>query len=127
MTRDAFERIVEQALALVPERYRLRLDNVAIVVEDEPPQPGLLGLYEGRPLTERSVSEGFRLPDKISIYRGPHLRAARNREHLREMVSETLWHEIGHYFGMDEPAVERAERMRLRARHERLRRRRLGR
>jgi predicted Zn-dependent protease with MMP-like domain len=103
------------------------MHNIAIVVEDEPPQPGLLGLYQGRPLTERSVSEGFQLPDKISIYRGPHLRAARDRNHLREMVYETVWHEIGHYFGMDEPAVQRAEIMRLRARHERLRRRRLRR
>lgn len=126
-SRDPFELLVEQAIALVPARYRERMHNVAIVVEDEPPRPGLLGLYEGRPLTERSVSEGFSFPDKISIYRGPHLRAARNREHLRAMVHETVWHEIGHYFGMDEPAVQRAEIMRLRARQERLRRRRFQR
>jgi predicted Zn-dependent protease with MMP-like domain len=106
--------MVETALAQVPAVYRRRMTNVIITVEDEPPQPGLLGLYEGRPLPERSVSEGFTLPDKISIYRGPHLRMARDRDHLRRIVSETLWHEIGHYFGMDERQVEQAQRRRSR-------------
>jgi predicted Zn-dependent protease with MMP-like domain len=117
MTRAAFERMVEDALAQVPAAFRMRMRNIILTVEDEPPQPGLLGLYEGRPLAERSVnSEGFALPDKISIYRGPHLRMARDREHLRRIVSETLWHEIGHYFGMDEQQVLRAQRRRTRAR-----------
>lgn len=117
MTRAAFERMVEDALAQVPAAFRMRMRNIILTVEDEPPQPGLLGLYEGRPLAERSVnSEGFTLPDKISIYRGPHLRMARDREHLRRIVSETLWHEIGHYFGMDEQQVLRAQRRRTRAR-----------
>jgi predicted Zn-dependent protease with MMP-like domain len=107
-----FERMVENALAQVPVHFRRRMNNVVIMVEDEPAQPGLLGLYEGRPLGERSVSEGFALPDKISIYRGPHLRMARDRDHLRRIVAETLWHEIGHYFGMDERQVERAQRRR---------------
>ena len=124
MNRAEFEKLVEQALEQVPARFRQEMHNVAIVVEEEPPQPGLLGLYEGRPLTERGVSEGFMLPDKISIYRGPHMRAARNRAHLQAMVYETVWHEIGHYFGMDEPAVLRAERTRLKAKHSRLRHRR---
>lgn len=108
--------MVEDALAQVPVAYRRQMRNIILTVEDEPPQPGLLGLYEGRPLAERSViSEGITLPDKISIYRGPHLRMARDRDHLRRIVSETLWHEIGHYFGMDEQQVLRAQRQRTRA------------
>ena len=120
VTRAAFERMVEDALAQVPVAYRRQMRNIILTVEDEPPQPGLLGLYEGRPLAGRSViSEGITLPDKISIYRGPHLRRARDREHLRRIVSETLWHEIGHYFGMDEQQVLRAQRQRTRARSRR--------
>jgi predicted Zn-dependent protease with MMP-like domain len=88
------------------------MDNVVLVVEREPPRPGLLGLYHGRPLTERSVGEGFGLPDQITIYQGPHERAARNKADLEEMVYETVWHEIAHYFGMDEGEVRRAERRR---------------
>jgi predicted Zn-dependent protease with MMP-like domain len=88
------------------------MNNVAIVVEPEPPRPGLLGLYQGRPLASRSVFEGFALPDKITIYQGPHERLARTEEQLAQMVADTLWHEIAHHFGMDEPMVRRAERER---------------
>jgi predicted Zn-dependent protease with MMP-like domain len=116
INHDWFERMVEQALAEVPAAYRRRMTNVVMTVEDEPPRPGLLGLYEGRPLTDRSVSEGFTLPDKITVYRGPHLRMARDRDHLRRIVSETVWHEIGHYFGMNERQVEAAQRRRTRRR-----------
>ncbi len=107
-----FDELVEQAFRRIPSRFRKRLDNVVMVVEREPPRPGLLGLYHGLPLTERSVSGSFRLPDQITIYQGPHERAARDRTHLEEMVYETVWHEIAHYFGMDEGEVRRAERRR---------------
>ncbi|MGH9655478.1 MAG: metallopeptidase family protein, partial [Bryobacteraceae bacterium] len=99
------------------------MNNVAIVVEDEPapaqlrargvaPGSTLLGLYEGRPLTQRSVFEGFHLPDRITIFQRPHERIARSREHLERLVEETLWHEIAHHFGMDEREVRAAERLR---------------
>lgn len=101
-------------MVIVPARFRARLKNVLFVVEAEPPRPGLLGLYEGRPLTERSVSEGFRLPDKITIYQGPHERSARSLEELKKLVAETIWHEVAHYFGLDERQVRRAERLRER-------------
>jgi len=79
-------------------------------VEPEPPHPGLLGLYQGRPLTHRSVWESFAMPDRITIYQGPHERLARgNIERLEQMVADTVWHEIAHYFGMDEARVRRAE------------------
>jgi predicted Zn-dependent protease with MMP-like domain len=110
LTSSEFDRVVERALALIPRQFRRRVKNVAIVVEPEPPRPGLLGLYRGRPLTHRSVFESFAMPDQITIYQGPHERLARgNMERLEQMVADTVWHEIAHYFGMDEARVRRAE------------------
>ena len=111
-----FEQLVEQALAELPLAYRRRLRNVVIVVEDEPPRPGLLGLYEGRPMTVRSFFTPVSMPDRITIYQGPHERAARTPNELQNMVSETVWHEIGHYFGMNERQARSAERRRAAAR-----------
>jgi len=113
MEAREFEHLVEKGLRAIPARFRRRMDNVAIVVEQEGP-PGLLGLYHGRPLTRRSVSDGFVMPDRISIYQGPHERAARGRAHLERLVAETVWHEVAHYFGMDEREVRRAEHARRR-------------
>jgi predicted Zn-dependent protease with MMP-like domain len=118
-----FDQIVEQAFRRVPARFRRRMQNVAVVVEDEPSlaqlQRGrvqsattLLGLYEGRPLAYRSVWDGFGLPDQITIFQGPHERMARNREDLERLVEQTLWHEIAHHFGMNEREVQAAERLR---------------
>lgn len=111
-----FDSLVERALAAIPGRYRRRLDNVTFVVEPEPPRPGLLGLYRGRPLPHRSVHDQFHLPDQITIYQGPHERSARNLKDLEELVKETVWHEIAHYFGLNEAEVQRAERRRARLR-----------
>jgi predicted Zn-dependent protease with MMP-like domain len=112
VTSREFDELVEVAVRKIPARFRRRLDNVAIVVEREPPQAGLLGLYEGRPLTRRSVGDAFAMPDKITIYQGPHERMARDRIQLAKLVEETVWHEVAHYFGMDEGQVRRAERRR---------------
>ena len=109
---EQIDKLVARALRRIPARFRKRLENIVIVVEREPPRPGLLGLYQGRPLTERSVSEGFRMPDQITIYQGPHERMARSETHLEQEVADTVWHEIAHYFGMDEARVRRAERRR---------------
>ncbi|HPQ15325.1 MAG TPA: metallopeptidase family protein, partial [Bryobacteraceae bacterium] len=79
MSPAEFDRLVEKALRAIPPRFRRRLKNVAFIVEPEPPSPNLLGLYQGRPLPYRSVSDGFTLPDRITIYQGPHERLARNR------------------------------------------------
>ena len=109
---DEFDAIVENGLRLIPKRFRRAMRNVAIVVEQEPPRPGLLGLYQGRPLANRSVFESFAMPDKITIYQGPHERLSRTRAELEQMVADTVWHEIAHHFGMDEYRVRRAERRR---------------
>ena len=110
MSPGEFDELVEKALATIPARFRKLLSNVVIVVEREPANPELLGLHESNPP----------LPDKITIYQGPPERSARNRDELFRLVQETVIHEIGHYFGMDELRVQRMER----ARRKRLRKRR---
>jgi predicted Zn-dependent protease with MMP-like domain len=123
MNVDEFDRLVEAAYARIPARFRRRMKNIALLVEREPsPQQlargrvprgsTLLGLYEGRPLTERSVFDSFTMPDRITIFQGPHERMARSPEHLARMVEDTVWHEVAHYFGMDEGLVRAAERRR---------------
>jgi predicted Zn-dependent protease with MMP-like domain len=123
MRTSDFDQIVERALRNIPARFRSRMNNVAVIVENEPAatllkargiSPGgtLLGLYEGRPLAHRSVFEAFPLPDRITVFQGPHERLARNREDLERLVEQTLWHEIAHHFGMNEREVRAAERLR---------------
>lgn len=120
MTSRDFDQLVEECMAVVPRRFRAQLNNLVFVVEQEPPRPGLLGLYEGRPLIHRSVAEPYAMPDRITIYQGPHERSARSDAELRDLVRETIWHEVAHYFGMDERQVLQAERRR-RQRLDRLR------
>ncbi|MDX1981176.1 MAG: metallopeptidase family protein [Bryobacteraceae bacterium] len=109
MKSNEFDALVEKGIARIPARFRRRLKNIVFVVEKEPPRPGLLGLYQGRPLPLRSVSEPFAMPDMITIYQGPHERLAHDDDHLRKLVEETVWHEVAHYFGMNEAQVRRAE------------------
>jgi predicted Zn-dependent protease with MMP-like domain len=120
MTSREFDQLVEECMAVVPRKFREQLSNLVFVVEQEPPRPGLLGLYEGRPLIHRSVAEPYSMPDRITIYQGPHERSVRSDAELRDLVRETIWHEVAHYFGMDERQVLLAERRR-RQRLDRLR------
>ena len=120
MQRDAFERLVAEALASIPRRFKNAMQNIAIVVEDEPsaslldemeiePPDTLLGLYQGTPLTERSWGHGNTLPDRVLIFQGPHERDADDEDDLVVAIGETLIHEIGHYFGMSEEQIEEIE------------------
>lgn len=109
---DEFVRIVEKALDSIPKRFSNDLDNVVFVVEKEPSFTArssdgryreTLGLYSGTSLPKRSDGYGFaNIPDKITVFRGPHQRIASSKEELEENVRRTVVHEIGHYFGMDE-------------------------
>lgn len=120
MTRDRFERLVEEALRDIPRRFRDAMANVALIVEDEPPphvledmdmdpDDELFGLYEGTPLPERTSTYGNTLPDRISIYQIPIEEACDNDEEIRICVAETVIHEFGHYFGMSEEEIEEIE------------------
>jgi predicted Zn-dependent protease with MMP-like domain len=123
MESAEFDRLVNDAYERIPPRFRKRLKNLAMIVEAEPSPAQLargrvshgstlLGLYEGRPLTVRSVFDTFAMPDRITIFQGPHERLARDPAHLAKLVEETVWHEVAHYFGMNELQVRAAERRR---------------
>jgi predicted Zn-dependent protease with MMP-like domain len=118
--QDAFEKLVAEALATIPRRFKAAMQNVVIVVEDEPsaallremdiePPDTLLGLYQGTPLTERGWGYGNTLPDRVLIFQGPHERSAADPDDLVISIGETLIHEIGHYFGMSEDEIEAIE------------------
>jgi len=113
MDRETFNELVLDAFDALPERFRERLQNVEIVVEDWPDpetmrlagvrnRVGLLGFYHGIPLPERTQGYNMVAPDKISIYRQPILMQSRNLREVRESVSRVLHHEIAHYFGIDD-------------------------
>ena len=110
--RAAFERLVEEALDGLPEHFAELLENVAVVVEEEPdpevlrdlgmePDEELLGLYLGVPITARD-SRYQELPDRVAIYRGPVLRCCGSRREVVREVRDTVVHELGHYFGLED-------------------------
>ena len=106
---SSFEEIVDRAVESLPPQIREWMENVEIVVEDEPPygRP-LLGLYRGVPLTRRTSWYSFALPDKISIYRGPLERICNGDPRcLESRVRHVVLHEIAHHFGIsDERLIE---------------------
>jgi len=104
LTREEFERLVSEALDGIPPELTQLMKNVAVFVEDEPPEedPTLLGLYEGVPLTERGEWYGGVLPDRITIYRLPTLRVCDTPDDVVDEVNVTVVHEIAHHFGIDD-------------------------
>ena len=109
---EEFEQLVARALDGLPEDFAEMLENVAVVVEEEPdpddleelgmePDEELFGLYQGVPVPERSGAYSA-LPDRIAIYRGPILRCCRDRREVIREVRDTVVHELGHHFGLDE-------------------------
>jgi predicted Zn-dependent protease with MMP-like domain len=120
VTRPQFESLVRDALAAIPRDFRERFQNLEVVVEDRPepgliaemglgPEETLFGLYQGTPLTERGWSHGNDLPDRIVIYQRSLEEAFDDEEELFDEVCLTLIHEAGHYFGLDEDAIEAIE------------------
>lgn len=107
MERDAFEKLVIEELDELPDEMFEGLENLIFVVEDRPEDGSLdlLGLYEGIALTERGQYGFGELPDRIIVYREPHLAVCETEEELRDEVHTTLVHEIAHYYGIDEERV----------------------
>ena len=110
ISRSEFEHIVEEALDSLPKRFADLIENVAIVIEDEPRDEDredldddeeLLGIYRGVPLTERSRDDPV-LPDEIALFYGPVGRIARSRKEAIAEVRDTVVHELGHYFGLED-------------------------
>ncbi len=104
MDADAFENLVADELEALPAEMTAGLDNVIFVVEDLPEDGSLdlFGLYDGLALTERDRYGLGELPDRIIIYRRPHLEACDDLDALRDEVHTTLVHEIAHFYGIDD-------------------------
>lgn len=116
--RRLFEGFVKEAIDSLPEEMKNELENVAVLIEDEPREDweeemgeggDLLGLYQGVSKKDRGFWYGNVLPDTIIIYQGPLERMSANREELRENVRQTVVHEVGHYFGLDEEQLRALE------------------
>lgn len=111
MDRERFEKLVEEALKDIPSGFKNLLRNVAVIVEDDPPRgQNLLGLYHGVPFPYRGPEYGNVPPDVIVIYQRPIESICRTDEEIREQVRETVLHEVGHYFGMEEEDLRDLER-----------------
>ena len=120
MTRAKFEALVARAMRGLPRKFRDKIKNIAVVVEDwadaetlaemdiEPPDT-LYGLYRGVDITRRDASYGNVLPDVITIYQGPIEEDAVDEDDMAEIVRETVIHELGHYFGLDDDTMHRIE------------------
>ena len=99
-----FDELVAEALDRIPEPLAALMDNVVVLVEQEPPpeEGDVLGLYVGTPLTERDSGYTFRPPDQVFVYRGPLLRLCQDAEELADEIGITVVHEIAHHFGIDD-------------------------
>jgi predicted Zn-dependent protease with MMP-like domain len=104
MDAEAFESLVSTELDALPAAMVAGLDNVVFVVEDRPEDGSLdlFGLYDGLALTERDRYGLGELPDRIIVYRDPHLHACADLDELRDEVHTTLVHEIAHFYGIDD-------------------------
>ena len=121
MTRARFEKLVVEAVTLIPKRFRREMKNLALVVEAEPsedlleemeiePPDSLYGLYQGTPLPERTWGFGNALPDRITIFQRPiEEDCDGDEDEVRAVIGETLIHEVGHYFGLSEEEIEEIE------------------
>jgi predicted Zn-dependent protease with MMP-like domain len=98
---DRFEDLVAEALDGIPDELGRHLDNVVVVVNDDPPG-GLYGLYQGIPLTRRANYGGMAMPDRITIYRRTILRRAGDEATVVAMVRRTVIHEVAHHFGISD-------------------------
>jgi predicted Zn-dependent protease with MMP-like domain len=103
---EEFERLVVDALDGLPPKLGQLMRNVVVLAEDEPPEPGLLGLYEGIPLTERDSAYAGVLPDRITLFRGPLCRLARDVAELQHEVRVTVVHEVAHHFGIGDDRLD---------------------
>ena len=121
MERGEFETMIEEGYERLPERVRKEIENVALLLEDEPsaevreleklrPDETLLGLYQGIPRNARNYDASMELPDTITLYQFPIEAAAEeDGKDVRDVIAETIWHEFAHHFGMDETEVRLRE------------------
>jgi predicted Zn-dependent protease with MMP-like domain len=117
---ERFEELVAAGIDAIPERFAQQMQNIAITVAHLPDQHQrekirlrhgwlLFGLYEGVPRTRRGNNYTLVLPDKITIFKQPLEQVAQSEEHLRQLVTETVWHEIAHHFGLSDKEIHRRQ------------------
>ena len=100
---DEFEEMINDALDLIPEPFARAMTNLVILARGfNPEEPTMLGLFEGLPLTEQHSNHSGFLPDTIFVYKDAHEAVCSSVDELREQVKVTVFHEVGHYFGMEE-------------------------
>lgn len=115
-----FDRLITRAMDELPQDYIVNMNNVAVVMADEPTDEQLLkqgvrkghillGLYEGIPLTQRGSGYQLVLPDKITLFKHSLLRVSRDEAELFKQIKRTLWHEIAHHYGLDHGHIEKLE------------------
>jgi len=119
MDKPAFEKLVQQALRRLPYRFKQKIKNISIEVEDLPSAAlldemgiksgTLLGLYQGVPLTHREWNYGNLLPDRIVIYQQPIEMASSSPSEIEDLVMDTVIHEVGHYFGFTDDELHEIE------------------
>lgn len=123
MNDKLFEKLVNEGIESIPDEFLQKLENVAITIEGDPneyqreklrlkPWHSLYGLYEGIAQNRRGSNYTSVLPDKITIFKNPILRNARNQEDVKARVRDTVWHEIAHHFGMSEREARASEQRR---------------
>lgn len=117
LTDNQFDLLITRAMEELPQDYIKGLDNVAIVMADDPTPEQihkmkirdgavLLGLYEGIPLTQRGNGYTFVLPDKITLFKNSILRVVHSNDELFGQIKRTLWHEIAHFYGLNHKQME---------------------
>jgi predicted Zn-dependent protease with MMP-like domain len=119
MDRSDFEILVQNSLRKLPKKFKKKLANISVEVEDLPSREllndmgirfgTLFGLYQGVPLTERGWNYGNVLPDRIVIYQHPIESVAASPEEIEKIVQDTVIHEIGHYFGFTDEELHEIE------------------
>ena len=120
-TDEQFEDWVNAGISAIPKLYQGNLNNVAIVIADEPTpeqreklklrcDQTLFGLYEGIPLTKRGTGYNLVLPDKITIFKLPMVHASQNEAEIKEQVRHTVWHEIAHFYGLNHDQIHKLEK-----------------
>lgn len=123
VSEEEFEGLVAEAINSLPEKFKEKMENIAIAIEDLPSQElliemkikspyGLLGLYRGVPYPRRGIWYRNVLPDKIIIFKKPIEVRCRNKEDIKESVRRVVIHEIGHYFGLGEADLRKIEKER---------------
>ena len=120
MKKSEFEKLAQGGIQQIPKKFRNKLSNVVITIEDSPSQTQLrklnlpdnqllFGLYQGIPQTKRGFNYNLVLPDKITIFQKPIESLSESSEEIRQIVRQTIWHEIAHHFGIDERRIREIE------------------